>query len=152
MQNTPILSLTAGVVSAYVRNHSLGPLDLQSLIYDVFKTFHAIDQTGLLPSEPQPVVSIAKSVKPGAVICLECGAGLLMLKRHLKTAHNLTPDQYRARFKMPANHPLTAPNYSTRRSKIAKDLGLGTEKITRRQRKRAARSQVASARRSSRAP
>ena len=78
------------------------------------------------PERPTPAVPIKKSVTPDHIICLEDGKALKMLKRHLKTAYNMTPEDYRDRWSLPADYPMVAPNYARQRSKLAKKIGLGT--------------------------
>ena len=79
----------------------------------------------LVQEKPQPAVPVKKSVHPDYIICLEDGKRLKMLKRHLKTAYNMTPEQYRARWDLPATYPMVAPNYAQVRSQLAKNIGLG---------------------------
>jgi predicted transcriptional regulator len=85
-----------------------------------------------MSARPQPVVPIKKSVTPDHIVCLEDGKKLKMLKRHLKTAYNLTPEQYRERWGLPPDYPMVAPNYAKQRSQLARDLGLGTKSKRRR--------------------
>jgi predicted transcriptional regulator len=77
-------------------------------------------------SRPQPAVSVKRSVQPEYIVCLEDGKKLKMLKRHLKTAYNMTPEAYRERWGLPADYPMVAPNYAQQRSRLAKEIGLGT--------------------------
>ncbi|MFI4987644.1 MAG: MucR family transcriptional regulator, partial [Alphaproteobacteria bacterium] len=79
-----------------------------------------------VPERPQPAVAIKKSVTPDYIVCLDDGKKLKMLKRHLKTAYNLTPEQYRERWGLAADYPMVAPNYAKQRSRLAKEIGLGT--------------------------
>jgi predicted transcriptional regulator len=80
----------------------------------------------VVPEKPVPAVPVKKSVTPDYIICLEDGKKLKMLKRHLKTAFNMTPEQYRERWDLPSDYPMVAPNYATQRSSLAKQIGLGT--------------------------
>jgi predicted transcriptional regulator len=117
---------TVEVVSAYVTNNSVSPEELPELISQVYA---ALASLGIVePSKaeiPKPVVPINKSITPDYIICLEDGKRLKMLKRHLKTAYNLSPEEYRARWGLPASYPMVAPNYAKQRSKLAKEIGLG---------------------------
>jgi predicted transcriptional regulator len=128
---TDMLSLTAQIVASHVSNNVVESASLPSLIHDVFR---ALSQVGQAPaaapvekkSPPQAAVPWKKSVFPDYIVCLEDGKKLKMLKRHLKTAYDLTPDAYRERWGLPADYPMVAPNYSNHRSSLAKKSGLGT--------------------------
>ena len=122
-----LLELTTEIVSAHVSNNSLAVTDLPQLIQDVYRTLSAVGG-GSVPSErPQPAVAVKKSVMPDYIICLEDGKKLKMLKRHLKTAYDMTPDEYRERWGLPRDYPMVAPNYAKHRSSLAKKIGLGTK-------------------------
>jgi predicted transcriptional regulator len=123
-----ILSLTAQIVSAHVSNNALQAEALPSLIQSVFKTLSSAGKDGGQPGKPQPAVPIKRSVFADYIVCLEDGKKLKMLKRHLKTAYNMTPEQYRERWELPANYPMVAPNYAAHRSSLAKKIGLGTKR------------------------
>ncbi len=97
------------------------------LIGDVYRTLSNVDQKPVLAEKPQPVVPVRKSITPDYIICLEDGKKLKMLKRHLKTAYNMTPEQYRERWDLPSDYPMVAPNYASHRSNLAKQIGLGTK-------------------------
>ena len=86
----------------------------------------------MTPERPRPAVAIKKSISPDYIVCLEDGKKLKMLKRHLKTAYNMTPDEYRKRWGLPADYPMVAPNYAKHRSNLAKKIGLGTKPRKRR--------------------
>jgi len=122
-----ILGLTAQIVSAHVSHNPVPANDLPALIQEVFRTLTNVG-TGPVPEleRPQPAVPVKKSVTPEYLICLEDGKKLKMLKRHLKTAFNLTPDQYRDRWGLPPDYPMVAPHYAKHRSSLAKKIGLGT--------------------------
>lgn len=122
-----ILELTAEIVSAHVSNNSVPLSELPGLIQEVYKTLSAVGRGAPAPDKPQPAVPIKKSVFPDYIICLEDGKKLKMLKRHLKTAYNMTPEQYRERWGLPPDYPMVAPNYAQRRSELAKKIGLGTK-------------------------
>jgi len=122
-----LLSLTTEIVAAHVSNNTVPIADLPHLIDQVYKT---LSTTGVEPpaavERPQPAVPLKKSVTPDYIICLEDGKRLKMLKRHLKTAYNMTPEEYRERWQLPADYPMVAPNYARQRSTLAKEIGLGT--------------------------
>jgi predicted transcriptional regulator len=126
-QTTDVLGLTARIVSAHVSNNSVTPESLPSLIQDVYRTLTGVGHEMVPDARPQPAVPIKKSVMPDHIICLEDGKKLKMLKRHLKTAYNLTPDQYRERWGLSPDYPMVAPNYAMHRSTLAKKIGLGTK-------------------------
>ncbi len=121
-----LLALTTEVVSAYVSNNTLPTADVSGLIEQVFKTLANVNADGAsMVDRPQPAVPIKRSVTPDYIVCLEDGKKLKMLKRHLKTAYNMSPDEYRERWGLPADYPMVAPNYAAQRSRLAKDIGLG---------------------------
>lgn len=122
-----ILELTAEIVSAHVSNNSVPVSELPSLIQEVFRTLSTVGKSTAPAEKPQPAVPIKKSVHPDYIICLEDGKKLKMLKRHLKTAYNMTPEQYRERWGLPPDYPMVAPNYAKHRSTLAKKIGLGTK-------------------------
>jgi predicted transcriptional regulator len=126
-QLTDVLGLTAQIVSAHVSNNSVTPDALPSLIQDVYRTLSGVGKEPAQPDKPQPAVPIKKSVFPDHIVCLEDGKKLKMLKRHLKTAYNMTPEQYRERWGLPSDYPMVAPNYARHRSSLAKKIGLGTK-------------------------
>lgn len=126
-----LLALTTEIVSAHVSNNSVSAAELQGLIEKTFKTLAGLGSDApsspLLTERPQPAVPIRKSVHPDYIVCLEDGKKLKMIKRHLKTAYNMTPEQYRERWGLPVDYPMVAPNYAKTRSRLAKDIGLGTQ-------------------------
>lgn len=122
-----LLAMTTEIVSAYVANNTLPTNEIPALIEQTFKTLANVNADGGgLSDRPQPAVPIKRSVTPDYIICLEDGKKLKMLKRHLKTAYDMTPEEYRERWGLPADYPMVAPNYAAQRSKLAKDIGLGT--------------------------
>ena len=122
-----ILSLTTNIVAAHVSNHSVPVTDLPQLIRDVYQTLSTVEGGGDREAErPTPAVPVKKSVTPDHIVCLEDGKKLKMLKRHLKTAYNMTPEEYRERWGLAPDYPMVAPNYAKQRSKLAKQIGLGT--------------------------
>jgi predicted transcriptional regulator len=122
-----VLGLTAQIVSAHVSNNSVTIDALPSLIQDVYRTLASVGREPSQPEKPQPAVPVKKSIFADYIICLEDGKKLKMLKRHLKTAYNLSPDQYRDRWGLPPEYPMVAPSYAKQRSSLAKKIGLGTK-------------------------
>ena len=125
--NTSVLGLTAQIVSAHVSNNTVAPDALPALIQDVYRTLAGVGREPAAPERPQPAVPVKKSVFPDYIVCLEDGKQLKMLRRHLKTAYNMTPDQYRDRWGLPPDYPMVAPHYAQHRSSLAKKIGLGTK-------------------------
>jgi predicted transcriptional regulator len=126
-QRDDILALTAQIVSAHAAHNAVPASSLPGLIQDVHRTLMAIQAAPMeAPARPEPAVPIAKSVTQDYIICLEDGRKLKMLKRHLKASFNLTPEQYRQRWGLPADYPMVAPRYAKQRSNMAKKIGLGT--------------------------
>ncbi|HTV26951.1 MAG TPA: MucR family transcriptional regulator [Xanthobacteraceae bacterium] len=115
------------IVSAYVGHNTIAPADLPVLITSVNTALSELGQApATAPAARSPAVPVWRSVTANAIVCLDCGWSGQMLWRHLTTAHNLTPQQYRERWKLPATYTLVAKHYSHRRSQLAKSLGLGT--------------------------
>jgi len=128
-----ILALTAQIVSAHVAHNAVAASALPGLIQEVHRTLSAIESAPAIVSQrPEPAVPIAKSFTQDFIICLEDGRQLKMLKRHLKTAYNMTPDQYRERWGLAQDYPMVAPRYAKQRSSLAKKIGLGTKPRKRR--------------------
>ncbi|HVI52451.1 MAG TPA: MucR family transcriptional regulator [Candidatus Sulfotelmatobacter sp.] len=127
-----LLALTTEIVAAHVGNNNVALSELPQLINEVFRTLSSVGTTPSTPERPQPAVPVKKSVTPDYIICLEDGKKLKMLKRHLKTAYNMTPEEYRDRWNLPADYPMVAPNYAQHRSSLAKKIGLGTKPRKRR--------------------
>ena len=124
-----LLTLTADIVAAHVSNNSVAVNDLPNLIQNVHSALSGISRTTSGPEpRPEPKVSIRASVKPDYIVCLEDGKKLKMLKRHLMTHYNLTPDQYRQKWGLAADYPMVAPNYAEQRRTLAKSIGLGTKR------------------------
>ena len=127
--NSELLALTADIVAAHVSNNSVAVGDLPRMIADVYQTLSSVgDAPEEVAEELVPAVAIRSSIKPDYIVCLEDGKKLKMLKRHLKTAYNMTPDEYRQRWGLPSDYPMVAPNYAALRSKLAKEIGLGTRR------------------------
>ncbi len=121
-----LLELTSEIVSAHVSNNSVSTGDLPQLIEDVYKTLGAVGEKSESKEKIQPAVPVKKSVQQDYIICLEDGKKLKMLKRHLKTAYNMTPEEYREKWNLGSDYPMVAPNYAEHRSNLAKKIGLGT--------------------------
>lgn len=129
-QNLDIIVLVADVVAAYVSNNEIEAGEIPAFIQQVHKSLCNLgsNRSYLLHDRQEPVVPIEESIQPDYIVCLEDGRRLKMLKRHLKTAYNMTPDQYRERWNLASDYPMVAPNYAKRRSSLAKDIGLGTRR------------------------
>lgn len=134
MQNEETLvTLVADIVSAHVSNNSVSVSDMPTLIQNVHSALSGLTSPKPVPAPKQePAVSIRASVKPDYIVCLEDGAKLKMLKRHLMTHYQMTPDDYRAKWNLPSDYPMIAPNYAEQRRALAKKIGLGQRKGTRR--------------------
>lgn len=126
---TDLLDLTAEIVAAHVSHNPVATSDLPRLIQEVHGTLARLDGAAApatVAAEPQaPAVPVKRSVTPDYLICLEDGKKLKMLKRHLAAAYGMTPEAYRAKWGLPHDYPMVAPNYATRRSELAKGFGLG---------------------------
>jgi predicted transcriptional regulator len=124
-----LITLTADIVSAHVSNNSVAVSDLPALIQNVHSALTGLGQAAPVPeAKLEPAVSIRSSVKPDYIVCLEDGKKLKMLKRHLMTHYQMTPEQYRAKWNLPADYPMVAPNYAEQRRSLAKKIGLGTKR------------------------
>jgi predicted transcriptional regulator len=126
IDRSELLALTAEIVAAHVGNNAVGGAEVAGLIQSVFDTLGrlASDEPAAV-AEQTPAVPIRRSVTDDHIVCLEDGKKLKMLKRHLMTDHELTPDQYRAKWGLRADYPMVAPNYSVQRQMLAKQIGLG---------------------------
>lgn len=121
---TGLLALTAAIVSAYAVKNLLPVIELPGLIRTTYGALSTLGQIAVVP-EPIPAVPVKKSIFSDHIICLEDGRSFKSLKRHLRTAYGMTPEQYRARWKLPADYPMVAPDYAARRSSMARAAGLG---------------------------
>ena len=119
-----LLEHTTRIVAAHVANNPIAVTDVPGLISTVHQALATLGPEEAAP-RPEPAVPIKQSVKPDYIVCLDDGKKLKMLKRHLKTAYNMTPDDYRKRWGLPSDYPMVAPNYAATRSKLAKKIGLG---------------------------
>ncbi|AKM10514.1 MucR family transcriptional regulator [Croceicoccus naphthovorans] len=121
-----LITLTSDIVAAHVSNNSVDVDQVPTLINNIYGALAGLGGVQAEPeSPPEPAVSIRSSVKPDYIVCLEDGKKLKMLKRHLMTHYNMTPEEYRARWNLPADYPMVAPNYAEKRRELAKKIGLG---------------------------
>ena len=121
-----IITLTADIVAAHVSNNSVAVSDLPTLIANVHNALAGLGGSAPAPEvRAEPAVSIRASVKPDYIVCLDDGKKLKMLKRHLMTHYGMTPDEYRAKWGLPADYPMVAPNYAEQRRSLAVKIGLG---------------------------
>ena len=126
--NDQLLQLTAQIVSAHVSHNAVTAEALPGLIREVYRSLSGSDvKVDEVAPRPEPAVNPKKSVFPDYIICLEDGKKLKMLRRHLKSAYNMSPEQYRDRWELDASYPMVAPNYAKQRSSLAKKIGLGTK-------------------------
>ena len=125
--NAQLLEMTADIVSAYVGNNNVQVTEVPGLISSIHAALSQIS-TGVVEVEPEvkePAVSVRKSITPDFLICLEDGRKFKSLKRHLRTKYNISPEEYRAKWGLPKDYPMVAPNYAKARSDLAKQMGLG---------------------------
>ena len=123
-----VLPMTVDIVASYLAQNQIPASEIASLINTVHESLMGLNSTesnNAKASTKKPAVSIKKSITPDYIICLEDGRKLKMLKRHLRTAYNLTPDEYRSKWRLPSDYPMVAPNYAKKRSAFAKQIGLG---------------------------
>lgn len=137
MADTPtksgLLGLTAEIVAAHVAHNKVDQAELPNLIRQVHAALAALEAGGVpATARPAPAVPVKRSVTPDFIVCLEDGKKMKMLKRHLMSRYELTPDQYRERWGLPADYPMVAPNYALRRRALAKKIGLGKTRRRRR--------------------
>lgn len=125
--DTDLIGLSTDIVSAYVSHNSVSPSDLTKLIAEVHGALRALqtNEASVQVEELKPAVPVKKSIASDYIICLEDGKKFKSLKRHLRTHYNLSPEEYREKWGLPADYPMVAPSYSATRSKLAKDNGLG---------------------------
>jgi predicted transcriptional regulator len=121
-----LITLTSDIVAAHVSNNDVAVADVPSLITNVYAALANLGETVEVEEpKPQPAVAIRNSVKPDYIVCLEDGKKLKMLKRYLRTNFDMSPEEYRARWGLPADYPMVAPNYAEKRRDLAKKIGLG---------------------------
>ncbi|MBE1528975.1 putative transcriptional regulator [Sphingopyxis sp. OAS728] len=123
-----LVTLTADIVAAHVSNNSVAISDIPLVIRSVHEALAGLSANAQPEPEPQrPAVSVRASVKPDHIVCLEDGKKLTMMRRYLMTNFGMTPDEYRAKWNLPKDYPMTAPNYTEKRRELAKQIGLGTK-------------------------
>lgn len=126
MNKETLITLTSDIVAAHVSNNDVGVEGVPELITQVYSALSSLGQdVQAEDTPPEPAVSIRSSVKPDYIVCLEDGKKLKMLKRYLRTNYDMTPEEYRARWNLPADYPMVAPNYAEKRRDLAKKIGLG---------------------------
>ena len=126
MSDETLIALTADIVAAHVGSNNVSITDLPALIGSVHKALAGLGTVAEPePTRQEPAVSVRASIKPDYIVCLEDGKKLKMLKRHLMTHYQLTPDQYRTKWNLPADYPMVAPNYAATRKALALKIGLG---------------------------
>ena len=123
-----LMALTADIVSSHVSNNTVDVINLPALIQSVFETLQTINTGTQEEERPEPAVPVRRSVQNDHIVCLEDGKKLKMLKRHLKTRYDMTPEEYRERWGLPADYPMVAPAYAEQRRVLAKKIGLGRGK------------------------
>lgn len=126
-EKTGVIEMTADIVSAYVGNNTISAAELPSLIQSVHRALAGVSG-GAEPVEVaprDPAVPVRRSITPDFIICLEDGRKFKSLKRHLRTKYNMSPEEYRAKWGLPKDYPMVAPNYAKARSDLAKQMGLG---------------------------
>jgi predicted transcriptional regulator len=133
-----LITLTSDIVAAHVSNNSVAVDDVAALIRNVYGALAELGAAVVEDVKPEPAVSIRASIKPDYIVCLEDGKKLKMLKRYLMTNFNMTPDDYRARWNLPADYPMVAPAYAEKRRELAKEIGLGRKPGQRRGRRKKA--------------
>ncbi|MFC3079905.1 MucR family transcriptional regulator [Phenylobacterium terrae] len=126
-QKSEVIEMTADIVSAYVGNNSVSAAELPNLIQSVHRALAGISTGGeVVETAPkEPAVPIRRSITPDYLVCLEDGRKFKSLKRHLRTKYNMSPEEYRAKWGLPKDYPMVAPNYAKARSDLAKQMGLG---------------------------
>lgn len=127
-QDDTLITLTADIVAAHVSNNSVAVNDLPVLIGNVHSALAGLGGRTTPEAKPEPKVPIRSSIKPDYIVCLEDGKKLKMLKRHLMTHYQMTPDDYRRKWNLASDYPMVAPNYAEQRRTLAKAIGLGTKR------------------------
>jgi len=128
--NANFIELTADIVSAYVSNNPVPAHDISNLINQVHLALVRVSsgQSDIQPDPLKPAISLKRSITPDYIVCLEDGKKFKSLKRHIRTQYNMTPEQYREKWGLPADYPMVAPNYAAARSQLAKQMGLGRQR------------------------
>ena len=126
LSSETLITLTSDIVAAHVGNNDVALADVPALISNVYAALAGLGEALVVEeTKPEPAVSIRSSVKPDYIVCLEDGKKLKMLKRYLRTNYNMSPEEYRARWGLPADYPMVAPAYAEKRRDLAKKIGLG---------------------------
>ena len=130
VESNDLLRMSVEIVSAYVSNNSIAATQVPDVINTVYGALSSINGQPVSESAEaqKPAISVRRSVNPDHIVCLEDGKKLKMLKRHLRAAYGMSPDEYRAKWGLPADYPMVAPNYAQQRSAFAKQIGLGRKK------------------------
>jgi len=123
-----LIAWTAKIVASHLRNNSVAVSDLPDAIKGVYRSLEAVSGSPPSQQDNRPAVTIRRSVTPDYIVCLEDGKKLKILKRHLRTAYNMTPEEYRKKWGLPADYPMVSPNYARQRSALAKKIGLGNSR------------------------
>lgn len=126
--NETLITLTSDIVAAHVSNNSVAVSDLPLIISSVHGALSGLSGQAVEQARPDPAVPVKSSIKPDYIVCLEDGKKLKMLKRHLMTHYGMTPEDYRAKWGLPNDYPMVAPNYAEKRRELAKAIGLGKKK------------------------
>ena len=135
-----VLRMAVDIVSAYVANNTVPAGQVPEVIKMVYNSLTSLDGGAEATAEPaKPAISVRRSITPEYIVCLEDGKKLKMLKRHLRAAYDMSPEEYRAKWGLPADYPMVAPNYAAQRSAFAKKIGLGRKKGQKQPRRRARR-------------
>ena len=126
-EKSEVIEMTSDIVSAYVGNNSVAASDLPALIQSIHRALSGISQGSDVqePAPKEPAVPVRRSITPDHLVCLEDGRKFKSLKRHLRTKYNMSPEEYRAKWGLPKDYPMVAPNYAKARSDLAKQMGLG---------------------------
>ena len=129
-EHSEILRMAVQIVAAYVGKNSVAANEIPEVIATVYGSLSSLDRDGAQfnPEPPKPAINVRHSVTPDYIVCLEDGKTLKMLKRHLRAVYDMTPEEYRVKWGLPADYPMVAPNYAAKRSEFAKRIGLGRKK------------------------
>ena len=122
------LSMTTEIVVAYIKNNTVAPQELPSLILSIYGALRTANSHPASETKPIPAVPVKRSVTEEYLVCLEDGRKMTMLRRYIRTQYNMSPDEYRKKWNLPAEYPMVAPSYSKTKSAIAKKIGLGRKK------------------------
>ena len=136
IEQDDVLQMAVDIVSAYVANNTVPATQVPDVINTVYKSLTTLNRSGNVTAETaKPAISVRRSVTPEFIVCLEDGRRFKMLKRHLRAAYDMSPEEYRVKWGLPADYPMVAPNYSAQRSTFAKKIGLGRKKGKKRPRR-----------------